>query len=50
MVSFLAEVKILSFWPKTMDVAFGVLAFGVLTEIEVIVCSPFTPHWKVLRS
>ena len=21
---------------------------GVWTEIEVIICAPFTPHWKVL--
>ena len=23
---------------------------GVLVEIEVIICGPFTPYWKVLRS
>ena len=40
MVSFLAKVKIIRFWPKTMDY--------VLTEIEVIFCGPITPEWKVL--
>ena len=45
MVSFLAEVKTFRFWPKTMD-----YNKGVLTKIEVILCSLVTPHWKVLRS
>ena len=43
MVSFLAEVKFSSFWPKTMD-----YNKGVLTEIDDIICGPFTPQWKVL--
>ena len=43
LVLFFAEVKIFSFWPKTMD-----YSQAFLTEIEVIVCGPFTPCWKVL--
>ena len=38
MVSILAEAKMFSFWPKTMS--------GVFNEIELIFCSPFTPHSK----
>ena len=39
MVSVLAEVKILRFWPKTME--------GVLLKF---LSAFITPHWKVLQS
>ena len=42
LVSFLAEVKMFIFCPKTMDYS------GVLTEIEVIFWEPFTHRWEVL--
>ena len=37
---FFAKVKLFRFWPKTME--------GVLAEIVIILCGPFTPKWKVL--
>ena len=43
MVSFLAEVKIFRFWPKTMD-----YNKAFFTKIDVIFCGPFTPQWKML--
>ena len=41
MVSFFAEVKILRLWQKTMDYN---------KAFEVILCGPFTLHWKVRRA
>ena len=43
MVSFLAEVKLFSFWPKTMDYN---KAFR--PKLRSLFCGPFTPQWKVL--
>ena len=40
-VTFLRKVKIFHFCPKNVD-------YRGLSEIEVIVCSPFTHYWKVL--
>ena len=42
MVSFFAEDKISIFSAKNDGLS------GVLAEIELILCGPFTPQWKVL--
>ena len=49
MVFFLTKVKFFSFWPKTMDYNYMYIV-RVLTEIELILCGPFTPRWKELQS
>ena len=42
MVSFLAEVKMFRFGQKPWTI------IRRFDQIEVIVCGPFTLHWKVL--
>ena len=43
MVSFLAEIEIFTFWPKTLD-------YSIVRHFALILYTPITPHWKVLRS